>query len=202
MKEYHKIQTVFKRDENTHKIIVGSYSTPAFEYLTDNEWVFTEKVDGTNIRVNWDGGKVTFRGRTDNAQTPVPLLEKLSELFPASKFKHLPALTLYGEGYGAKIQKGGGNYIRDGVDFILFDILIDEWWLESDNVEDISMQLDIPTVPVLGYGTISKAVEMVQKGFDSVWGNFPAEGLVLKPKTGLVARNGHRIITKIKHKDF
>ena len=30
--------------------------------------------------------------------------------------------TLFGEGYGVKIQKGE-KYIKDGVDFILFDVL-------------------------------------------------------------------------------
>lgn len=28
-----------------------------FDYLKDNTWIFTEKVDGTNIRIMWDGGK-------------------------------------------------------------------------------------------------------------------------------------------------
>lgn len=45
MKEYHKIQTVFKRDMATkHKtLLIGDYSLPEFEYLKDNTWVFTEK---------------------------------------------------------------------------------------------------------------------------------------------------------------
>ena len=53
MKEYHKIQSVFKRDIANGKIIEGKYSLPEFEYLKDNQWVFTEKVDGTNIRIIW-----------------------------------------------------------------------------------------------------------------------------------------------------
>ena len=52
MKEYHKIQTIFKRDpENKFKtLIYGEFSLPEFEYLKNNTWIFTEKVDGTNIR--------------------------------------------------------------------------------------------------------------------------------------------------------
>ena len=45
------------------------------------DWEFTEKVDGTNIRVHWDGHTVEFGGRTDKAQIPKPLLERLETLF-------------------------------------------------------------------------------------------------------------------------
>ena len=56
MKEYHKIQTVFKRDPSTnHKtLLMDDYSLPEFEYLKNNHWIFTEKIDGTNIRVGMD----------------------------------------------------------------------------------------------------------------------------------------------------
>jgi len=39
-------------------------------------------------------------------------------------------------------------------------------------------------------------------GFMSAWGEFKAEGIVARPSIELIARNGKRIITKIKHKDF
>ncbi len=53
MKEHHKIQTVYKRDPATkHKtLIADDFSLPEFEFLRNNEWIFTEKVDGTNVRV-------------------------------------------------------------------------------------------------------------------------------------------------------
>jgi len=43
---------------------------------------------------------------------------------------------------------------------------------------------------------------MIKKGVKSQWGDFLAEGLVLKPKIELKDRAGKRIVTKIKHKDF
>lgn len=81
MKEYHKIQTLFKRNSKTKRVIIGDYSMIEFEFLKDNIWVFTEKVDGTNIRVIWDGKKVAFGGKTDDAQIPEALLNKLQALF-------------------------------------------------------------------------------------------------------------------------
>ena len=45
MKEYHKIQTVFKRDPFTNfkTLIVDEYSTPELEYLSDNIWIWHEQ---------------------------------------------------------------------------------------------------------------------------------------------------------------
>ena len=51
------------------------------EYLKNNTWVFTEKVDGTNIRIYWDGHKVTYGGRTERSNIPAHLMNKLIELF-------------------------------------------------------------------------------------------------------------------------
>jgi ATP-dependent RNA circularization protein (DNA/RNA ligase family) len=216
MNEYHKIDTVYKRDmANGGKIIIGAYSEPEFEYLKDNKWVFTEKVDGTNIRVMWNGESVVFGGKTDNAQLPVFLLYKLQELFEGTAKKEIFKNTfkkdlpdqvlevcLYGEGYGYKIQKGGGNYIADGVDFVLFDVKIGDWWLQREDVEGIAKAFGIKIVPIVGEGTLQEGVDMVQKGFNSQWGNFIAEGLVLRPATELKTRSGHRVITKIKYRDF
>ena len=79
--EYHKIETLFNRDPLTKKLIEGSFRNETIEYLKDNIWEFTEKVDGTNIRIYWNGHKVTFYGRTNNAQIPSELTNRLIELF-------------------------------------------------------------------------------------------------------------------------
>lgn len=81
MKEYHKIQSLYKRDDTTHKFLVGKYSLPEFEYLKYNIWDFTEEIDGTNIRVIWDGNTVEFRGKTDNSDTPKDLLKHYQKCF-------------------------------------------------------------------------------------------------------------------------
>ena len=207
MKEYPKIQSIFKRDERTHKFIEGEYALSEFAYLENNLWEATEKIDGTNIRVGWDSElqTVTFGGRTDNAQTPTFLLAKLQLLFPKEKFLALYpelSMTLYGEGYGAKIQKGGGNYIADGCNFALFDVFIGYWWLYRDDVEDIASHLGIECVPLVGNCVLQGAIGWIKDGLTSAYGNFQAEGMVLKPTVGLKDRRGHRIMTKLKHKDF
>lgn len=211
MNKYPKIKTVYKRDPRTrHRtLLVGEWSTPEFEYLAADEWNFFEKVDGTNIRVIWDSAlqTVEFRGRTDNAQVPNFLLERLLDIFPVSKFTDVyptTPMTLYGEGFGNKIQKAGKFYRADGVDFILFDVFIGGFWLTQDNVQDIADHLGIRRVPLVATNNLFEAVFMVQDGFKSVVAETEmiAEGLIMRPKVDLLTRTGDRIIAKVKHKDF
>ena len=206
--EYHKIQSIFKRDmESRNKALIeGEWTLPEFEYLAGNVWTFTEKVDGTNIRVIFKDGEITYGGRTDNAQIPAQLVGRLNERFlpVAAKLAETFAgggAVLYGEGYGAKIQKSGGNYRADQ-DFVLFDVRVGQWWLQRRDVEDVASKLGLDVVPVIGEGTLNDAVKMAKAGIRSRWGNFQAEGIVARPKTELNTRNGHRLITKIKCRDF
>ena len=135
MIEYHKIHSIYKRDEKGN-LIPGQWALPEFEYLRNNEWEFTEKVDGTNIRVMFDGTNVTFGGKTDNAQIPSKLVMALYNMFPDEMMGNVfgrdfdTFVCLYGEGYGAKIQKAGGNY-RPDQSFVLFDVKIGKWWLQG-----------------------------------------------------------------------
>ena len=207
MQPYHKIQTVFKRDPSTkHKsLLEGEYSLPEFEYLADNTWTFTEKIDGTNIRVMLQDGKVTFGGKTDSAQIPSQLVSALESKFlhQAGRMQEIFGgdACLYGEGYGAKIQKGGGNY-RPDQGFILFDVKVSKWWLKREDVEDVASKLVLGVVPVIGEGTLHDMVCLVRRGLLSNLGSFNAEGIVARPEIELLTRGGDRIITKIKAKDF
>lgn len=217
--EYQKIQSIFLRDPITnHKTFLhGQWSLPEFGYLAGLDWLWTEKIDGTNIRVSFgydeaEHGFRRFDGRTDKADIPAFLLARLREMFDLQRmtdtfFKEgikQRTIVLYGEGYGARIQKGGGGYIPDDVNFILFDVRIDNNWLEFESVADIACALDIPVVPVVGKGTLMEAHDFVKKGFESFLpgATCQAEGVVCRPRVTLLGRNGQRIITKIKTRDF
>lgn len=206
---YHKIPGLYKREEvRPFKLIEGTYREPEVELLKDIQWVFTEKVDGTNIRIIWDGHNVIFGGRTENAQIPSPLIQKLNELFMGTRVEQIFEQTfggtpviLFGEGYGAKIQKGGGNYSQTQ-EFVLFDIRIDGFYLQRKNMEDIATKFGIQVVPIVHTGKLEEGVKLVKDGLKSTWGDFQAEGLVAKPMVDLFNRKGERIITKIKAEDF
>ena len=209
MKEYHKIETLYERDEKTKKLIVGKFRNPTIEYLKDNIWQFTEKVDGTNIRVYWNGHNVEFGGRTDNAQIPSHLINRLNELFGGEtnaqmfeqKFGETP-IELFGEGYGKKIQNGG--LYRDDVDFILFDVLIAENYQPRESVEDIANYFGVDVVPIVLEGTLQEGVDYVLNNRQSLIAKNGAliEGLVGRTKVETKNRCGKRNIVKIKYRDF
>jgi hypothetical protein len=213
MSEYHKIDTLFERDE---RFIVDPEKLKHPVISTISVWDVTEKIDGTNVRVMMDGeGNVTFGGRTDRAQMPVDLMQYLTRTFTPEKMKTafqiedqpLSSVVLYGEGYGAGIQKGG--YYRADKAFRLFDVLVGgKWWLDWANTCDVASKLGIATVPYLGRWTLPEIVNGVRNGVTSVVANEEngkdavAEGIVARPIETLFDKKGNRLIIKLKTKDF
>lgn len=208
MKEYEKIETLYVRDDKTKKLVDGKFRNETVELLKDIDWEFTEKIDGTNIRIYWDGHKVSYYGRTDKAQIPSQLMNRLIELFGGDineemfeqKFGDMPVM-LIGEGYGAKIQKGGGDYRTDN-DFILFDVCINGNYQPRESVNEIANYFNIDVVPTIMIGRLQDGVDYVKSKPKSKIGNADSEGLVARPLKELKDRTGNRIIVKIKVKDF
>ena len=208
MKRYEKIEAVFCRDTNgTKRLILNNYRNPTVAYLKDNIWLFTEKVDGTNICVHWDGHKVEFGGRTDKTQIPGPLLSRLNEMFMTTEAEELFEQTwgdkeviLFGEGYGPKIQNGG-EY-RSDVSFILFDVLVGDNYQEREWVEKTAQMFNIDVVPIVLTGTIQDGIDYVMKHPRSTMGTAMMEGVVGRPMIELRDRRGERVIIKIKWEDF
>ena len=140
---YHKIPSIFKRTKKGI-IIPGTFSTDVLQdfYNCDFPFTWREKVDGTNIRISFDKDRdpqFLIQGRTNRAIIPpylqvaienLGLAETLPERFPEG-------VTLYGEGYGPKIQKVGKLY-RDDHSFVLFDVKVGPWWLEQQAIEDVA----------------------------------------------------------------
>ena len=209
---YQKIETVFMRDEHgTKKLIEGQYRDRIVEYIKDCEWEFTEKIDGTNIGIYWDGHKVHYQGRTEKASIPAFLLDRLMELFGGETNEELfeqlfgdKEVVLFGEGYGKKIQKCGAQYKDDGTDFILFDVYMPkgDLYLERGNVENIAETFKVDVVPIVLTGTIDDAIRFVKEQPDSTIGTAKMEGLVGRPAVGLKNRKGERVIVKVKVRDF
>ena len=210
MQEYHKIETLFERDMNGNKkLIEGKFRNTTVEYLKDNKWIFTEKIDGTNIRVYWDGHKITFAGRTDNADIPNPLRERLTELFLNNETEELfeqlfggKEVIFFGEGYGGKIQ--GGSLYNPIQDFILFDIMVDNRFLERENIENIAKSFNLRVVPIVLIGTINDGVQYIKGKPNSIITQLDKEmeGLVGRTEQEIYDRFGNRMIVKIKVKDF
>lgn len=208
MSEYQKIPGPFLRSTegpDRNKLIPWAWSTLELATLADTPWHWTEKVDGTNIRVIWDGHKVTFGGRTDSAQIPAKLVAHLTATFTEEILEQAfgsAAAVLYGEGYGAGIQSGG--IYRDDQSFILFDAKVGQWWLRPDAVQDVAYKLGIDMVGSYGQATLRDqvrqvALEPIRSGLTT---KSAAEGVVGTTVAGLLDRSGQRIIVKLKTKDL
>lgn len=212
MKEYHKIDGLFARDENK-KLMPDVFRSSDVCELSNHLWTFTEKIDGTNVRVHWDGHRVTFAGRTDNAQLPGRLKLRLEELFGGEANEQIfeqyfgeKSVTIYGEGYGAKIQSGG-SYLPDRQDFIVFDVEVfneDGYgiFLTREGVEEVAKYFGADVVPVILIGSITNAIDFVKARPNSRIGTAKMEGLVGVPLGNFLSRTGKRIIVKIKVRDF
>jgi len=206
MTEYHKIETLYERDIDTFKVRVGEFKNRTYTLL--KTWHWTEKVDGTNIRCIWNEGKLILGGKTDNAQIHSDLINWLYENVSVDDLRVVfpeEDAVIYGEGFGAGIQKGGGDYspIKK---LIVFDVLVGgKWWLNYESVCDVASKLHLDVVPSFGEMTLEDATELVRTGFKSRCAINPAknaEGLVGRPLETLFDKKGHRLIVKLKTKDF
>lgn len=207
MSEYHKIETLYERDEKTHRL-KPELILKNRVYGIVNPWVWTEKIDGTNIRAIWKDGKLTFGGKTDNAQIHADLIKWLYEHITPSALTaafepDVTDVVIYGEGYGPGIQKGGGLYAEEKK-LIVFDVKVGDWWLSDENMRDVASKLGLDTVPLIGEMTLSEATEKVRVGFQSALngGKAQAEGMVGRPCEALFDKKGSRLIVKLKTKDF
>lgn len=217
--EYPKIHSLWKREGHDFditkakpkggKIIPGEYANEAFGNIKN--WRVDEKVDGTNIRIIYEHGKVKFGGRTKDAQIPCHLLDYLQAMFTETLFykafqkdnENFAFVVIFGEGYGPKIQACGGNY-RKEVSFICFDIFVNGWWLKKDKIKEICAQFNIDVVPDLGIMTEEGIIEFVKSKPLSQCSMNPQmmEGVVCRPEPMMLHRNGQPIMFKLKCKEF
>lgn len=211
--EYPKIYAPWKRDAETNKLTELPVDSLAGQFMaTDWNFHWSEKIDGVNIRVMWDGHNVRYGGRTNDAQFAATFLNYLQDRFTQELFEEFTGsskVMLVGEGVGPGAGHKGSTRYSSETEFILFDVYIPDlenrlggWWLQPYNVSEVATQWGIreaETVDLCGLDTMRGAIE---DGLKSHYGDFTAEGAVGRPLGGLVRRNGDPIIYKVKTRDF
>lgn len=221
--EYPKIDTLYDRD-NEHFVDIRKLRRPEFGII--KRWSVTEKLNGRNVRVSLfnDGlnGIIDYGGKSDEAEMPQELLEYLKKTFTLEKMKSafwldplkIPQrVIIYGEGYGPKMTPGSGIYRKD-VSFRLFDCIVNTWWLERANLENVAEKLGIKCVPIIGIieflPTTSEGIKYLFKNNKNrlvaveeggMKDSIP-EGIVAKSEPLLFNRKGERVMWKLKIKDF
>jgi len=232
MKPYEKTVNLYQRF--TEKPNIGKYDTsklylPTLGLVKPEAWTFTEKIDGTNIRIvlSWKDADLATRieGRKENSQIPADLIATVLEMTNNRRKKLLEqmpqdpdaGITLYGEGYGPGIQKDGGAY-RTDKGFVLFDVA--KWYSTGDEFsqyylprtgvemfgEECRLTVAPRVFPGLGLGQVTKRV---REGFPSSLAQFKggerqAEGIIGSAEGLYHFHDGavRRLKFKLKTQDF
>ena len=211
---YPKIHTLWKRDSK-NRVIVGDYARDEFRDLTYAPFIWTEKLDGTNTRFYWNGSTVTIGGRTDNAVWNPRVLAELERIAQPHAFKELYGsqhVVLYGEAFGAGIQKGGGY--SENVLFRPFDLRVgtaegitaNSPFTGRHKVTQIAHALGVEPVEILGDESLWSAwMSIGCREYKSTYPGHELEGIVGRPATPFYIANGENlspILVKMKYRDL
>lgn len=216
---YPKINSLYnRRPAKPRDLIIGEYCCPEFEEI--QYWETTEKIDGTNCVIileieNFRNNIpfVFFRGRDHGSALPAMLVNWLKTVFNDDVDKYLEIFPtanrvyLYGEGIGPGIN------IKDSYSeyehFVLFDVVVDGFFLSRENVIDVAQKMQINYVPVFPeIRTREQIIEFVQSCPQSTYAeqfnrDIPMEGVVCRAKSGLLFKKDQKpVMFKLKCKDF
>jgi hypothetical protein len=204
---YPKIQTLWKRDAKNQALIVeGDYSKEEFANI--QLWRLTEKIHGQNFRILFKNNELRYGGRTDSADLHPLVLSDIKSLVTLDKcaevFSEANTVMLFGEAVGPKIHDVGRKYSSPSHDFILFDVVVDGWWLEQPNVEDIAKQLGLKSAPYLGLMTKEEIQLLVRSKPDSKISQeeLRSEGIVTRSHPLMLFRDKTPIMFKLKASDY
>ncbi len=216
MFEYPKMKTLFKLEplglngkkwDATNGEILAD--TSALHFLPIESLVFHEKIDGTNMGIQIDSGKVAHVQSRNKICVPGSqdqyyfeilegIQERLEDIFKTQD------VVIYGELSGPKIQKGG-NYFKER-HFLVFDILdlAEHKFFRWDAVAYFCDQLGLETVPTITYtypnlsvGNVRSFVQELRSVYNP---NHPAEGIVIRYKDDTTVEK--RWQAKIRRSDF
>jgi len=212
--KYEKFSSPFKKDEkfmNTEELS---------QQLPKGKWILTEKIDGTNIRIiltkpDEEGERIIHIGSRKLILNPsdkgskvyLDCLEDVNLNKIKEYFKDVNSIVvIYGEGYGAGVQKGGIYSSKKR--FRVFDIRIGKAYQDFNYVQKVCVDNQMNLVPIFGdVDTIhfNGCIEDL-KNFNNTLikegvGGKP-EGLVYKFEPVLLNKYGERLIFKSKFKDY
>ena len=98
-----------------------------------------------------------------------------------------------------------GDYYRDTVGFIVFDVVIDNsLWLTREEIKVLADNLELPTPAYLGSMTEQDIIEFVKSTPLSRVSVKPhcIEGIIARPEPLLLLKNGTPLMWKLKCRDF
>jgi RNA ligase (TIGR02306 family) len=185
---------------------IEQYGNYANRLQDGEEVVITEKIDGSNDRIglvstsdelgnkvfsyvagshNTNKREINKEGKRCLYWEPYTWYPQLKELLQelSNGINHA---IVYGEIYGSGVANGlksmNYGYVNGNKNFIVFDIKLNDNFLDWDDLESICRKYDIPTVPVIYRGHYYKNITELNNG-QSLMPNTThmREGCVIKP---------------------
>ena len=176
------------------------------EILLFKECYAMEKIHGTSAHISWKDGKITLSSGGEKHKRFAQLFDvkklklKFKELFDCD-------VVIFGEAYGGKCQGMSGTYGKD-LKFIVFDVKVENNWLDVPNAEDVATKLGLEFVAYEKIKTNLKSIDKerdtqsIQAVRNGIVEIKPREGIVLRPLVEVKKNNGERIIIKHKGEEF
>lgn len=203
IKEYQKIGNLYHFDEK-RKEYTENFEDTIVNYLRELPWICTEKIDGTNTRIVWDGYGFSVLGRTNKSIVTPEVMEIFSKKFIANKdmetvFEQTfgeKQVILFVEMHGGKIQRGA--YDCD-TQMVGFDIMVNGTYLNRIAAKQLFNIWGIEYVPVMLMNNLEEAIVFVKTHKESILHpKCDIEGLVCTPMQEIYNKKGERVIIKIK----
>lgn len=181
-----------------------AYRSPLLAYLANSEWDYSRKIDGENIRIQWNGEQALWNGKSNAFQCSAEFTEYMNNTFLEEifeeKFGREKVVTIFGEKMGPKTQGNELGLKKD--ELIIFDVNIDGTWLGKDDVQEIAKHFGARTTYDLTNTTdnpytLRELIEMCSNGAFEGW-----EGIVATPLVEMRDQKNQRVIVKIKNRDY
>lgn len=178
-----------------------------------------EKVHGTSAHIRWkvpappltkDGvlanGEIHYGSGGEKHERFVGLFDDAALRAKFAALGHV-SVTVYGEAYGGAQQGMSGTYGK-ALCFIVFEVQIDETWLNVENAADVAAKLGLEFVPYeRGPATVewlneqrdADSLVAVRRGMGA---GQKREGVVVRPVAEFRDNRGERVMAKHKRDDF
>lgn len=181
------------------------FRDPLLFQLANTDWQYKRKLDGANLRVRWDGEQALWNGKSNAFTCGADLTDYMNATFIEEifeeKFGRDKTVILFGEQMGKKVQTNELGLNK--VEFVLFDVNINGYWLSPENVREIATYFKVRTCydfmpdAVAFSDTLTSLIQRVARGDFSEW-----EGVVATPVIECRNQRGDRTIVKIKNRDY
>ena len=180
------------------------YRTELLGYLSDLQWIYRRKLDGSNMRVQWNGEQALWNGKSNAYQCGSDITEYMNNVFQEEifeeKFGRDKNVVIFGEIMGPKVQT---NELKlDSPSFIIFDVNINGTWLYPGDVCNIADYFGLNTCYTymdggLGHSdTLENLIKRVAGGEFKDW-----EGVVATPLLEMRDQGWQRDISAQKNKN-